>query len=164
MDAYSNMSAPPRSKIRVAVKPVGEHVLVKLPSHCNSICSKLWSMNNDSDRVSWLQRFVDEHRQEFDAVVRPMGFIVPINARVSDYSPFRSLPVVYDLFLSLSLLGRMSGGIYIPRREISYNDSLFGCYAFPAKYFPQYYGGRGATALPDDGRARTPCAPQGGAQ
>ena len=71
------------------------------------------------------------------AVVRPMGYIVPINARVSDYSPFRSLPVVYNLFLGLSLLGRMSGGIYIPRREISYSDSLFGCYAFPAKLLAQ---------------------------
>ena len=45
-------------------------------------------------------------------------------------------PVVDDWKLALSLLGRMSGGIYIPRREISYSDSLFGCYAFPARFFP----------------------------
>ena len=137
MDAYSNMSAPPRSTIHVTVKPVGEHVLVKLPSHCNSICSKLWSMKSESDRASWLQGFVDEHRPELDAVVRPMGFVVPVDAGVSDCSPFRDLPVVDDVFLALSLLGRMSGGIYIPRREITYSSSLFGCYAFPAKLLTQ---------------------------
>ena len=136
-DAYSNMSATPRSKIQVTVKPVGEHVLVKLPSHCNSICGKLRSMKSESDRASWLQGFVDEHRPELDAVVRPMGFVVPVDAGVSDCSPFRSLPVVDDVFLALSLLGRMSGGIYIPRREITYSSSLFGCYAFPAKLLTQ---------------------------
>ena len=140
MNAYQNMSAPPRSTIRVTVKPVGEHILVKLPCHCNSLYGKLTSMKSDSDRSAWLQGFVNEHRPELEAVVRPMGFIVPIivpiKARVSDSSPFRSLPVVDDSFLSLSLLGRMSGGIYIPRREISYSDSLFGCYAFPARFFP----------------------------
>ena len=163
-DAYSNMSAPPRSKIQVTVKPVGEHVLVQLPSHCNSICSKLCSMKSDSDRASWLQSFVDEHRPELDAVVRPMGFVVPVNAGVSDCSLFRSLPIVDDVFLALSLLGRMSGGIYIPRREITYSDCLFGCYAFPAKYFPQYCGAPGVCALPGNGaygRARTPAAPKG---
>jgi len=133
MNAYSNMSAPPRSTIHVTVKPVGEHVLVKLPDHSNSICSKLCSMKRDSDRASWLKRFVDEHRPELDAVVRPMGFVVPIKAGASDFPPFRSLPVVQELFLALSLLGRMSGGIYIPRREITYSSSLFECYAFPAK-------------------------------
>ena len=133
---YANMSAPPLSKIQVTVKPVGEHVRVKLPSHCNAICSKLWSMNSDSDRASWLQGFVNEHRSELDAVVRPMGFIVVVNAKASDSSLFRSSPVVDDWKLALSLLGRMSGGIYIPRREISYSDSLFGCYAFPARFFP----------------------------
>ena len=168
MNAYQNMSAPPRSTIRVTVKPVGEHVLVKLPSHCDSIRRKLWSMNSDSDRASWLQSFVNEHRPELEAVVRPMGFIVPIiipiKARVSDSSPFRSLPVVDDSFLSLSLLGRMSGGIYIPRRKITYSSSLFGWYAFPVRHFPQYCGAPGVCALPGNGaygRARTPAAPKG---
>ena len=133
---YANMSAPPLSKIQVAVKPVGEHVRVKLPSHCNSICSKLWSMNSDSDRASWLQGFVNEHRLELDAVVRPMGFIVAVNAEASDGSPPWAFPVVENWKLALSLLGRMSGNIYIPRREISYSDSLLGCYAFPARFFP----------------------------
>ena len=133
---YANMSAPPLSKIQVTVKPVGEHILVKLPCHCNSLYGKLTSMKSYSDRAAWLHGFVDEHRPELDAVVRPMGFIVAVNAKASDSSPFRSFPVVNDWKLALSLLGRMSGGIYIPRREISYSDSLFGCYAFPARFFP----------------------------
>ncbi len=133
---YANMSAPPLSKIQVTVKPVGEHILVKLPRHCNSLYGKLTSMRSDSDRAAWLQGFVNEHRLELDAVVRPMGFIVAVNAKASDYSLFGSFPVVDDWKLALSLLGRMSGGIYIPRREISYSDSLFGCYAFPARFFP----------------------------
>ena len=132
---YANMSAPPLSKIQVTVKPVGEHILVKLPCHCNSLYGKLTSMKSYSDRAAWLHGFVDEHRPELDAVVRPMGFIVAVNAKASDSSPFRSFPVVNDWKLALSLLGRMSGGIYIPRREISYSDSLFGCYAFPARFF-----------------------------
>ena len=133
---YANMSAPPLSKIQVTVKPVGEHILVKLPCHCNSLYGKLTSMKSYSDRAAWLHGFVDEHRPELDAVVRPMGFIVAVNAKASDSSLFRSSPVVDDWKLALSLLGRMSGGIYIPRREISYSDSLFGCYAFPARFFP----------------------------
>ena len=133
---YANMSAPPLSKIQVTVKPVGEHILVKLPRHCNSLYGKLTSMRSDSDRAAWLQGFVNEHRSELDAVVRPMGFVVAVNVKASDCSLYRSFPVVVDWKLALSLLGRMSGGIYIPRREISYSDSLFGCYAFPARFFP----------------------------
>ena len=144
MNAYSNTGVPPRSKIQVTVKPVGEHILVKLPRHCNSLYGKLTSMKSDSDRSAWLQGFVNEHRLELDAVVRPMGFIVAVNAKAADYSLFSAFPVVDDWKLALSLLGRISGNIYIPRREISYSDSLFGCYAFPARFFP--------------------CAPKGGAQ
>ena len=81
---YANMSAPPLSKIQVTVKPVGEHILVKLPRHCNSLYGKLTSMRSDSDRAAWLQGFVNEHRLELDAVVRPMGFIVAVNAKASD--------------------------------------------------------------------------------
>ena len=136
MNAYSNTGVPPRSKIQVTVKPVGEHILVKMPRHCNSLYGKLTSMKSDSDRAAWLQGFVNEHRLELDAVVRPMGFIVAVNAKAADYSLFSAFPVVDDWKLALSLLGRMSGGIYIPRREISYSDSLFGCYAFPARFFP----------------------------
>ena len=136
MNAYSNTGVPPRSKIQVTVKPVGEHILVKLPRHCNSLYGKLTSMKSDSDRAAWLQGFVNEHRLELDAVVRPMGFIVAVNAKASDSSLFSSFPVVDDWKLALSLLGRISGNIYIPRREISYSDSLFGCYAFPTRFFP----------------------------
>ena len=136
MNAYSNTGVPPRSKIQVTVKPVGEHILVKLPRHCNSLYGKLTSMKSDSDRAAWLQGFVNEHRLELDAVVRPMGFIVAVNAKAADYSLFSTFPVVNNLELALSLLGRMSGNIYIPRREISYSDSLLGCYAFPARFFP----------------------------
>ena len=136
MNAYSNTGVPPRSKIQVTVKPVGEHILVKMPRHCNSLYGKLTSMKSDSDRAAWLQGFVNEHRLELDAVVRPMGFIVAVNAKAADYSLFSAFPVVDDWKLALSLLGRISGNIYIPRREISYSDSLLGCYAFPARFFP----------------------------
>ena len=164
MDAYHNMSGPPRSKIQMTVYPVGPQFSIRLADF-------LPEKYPDEDGmwvINWLERFIRDHKSELDCVSRPSGYMIAKLSKVLPSGKKISDVRCKDPVLAVAVLGRLVGNIYIPRREISFSDSYDGwertAYQFPAKYFPQYCGGRGATALPGDGRARTPCAPQGGAQ
>ena len=174
MNAYSNTGVPPRSKVQITVKPIGRQIVFDLAYAGVGVAynGKKTDQQREADVRSWFEDFVRRHKAELDAVPRPTGFMLgsiceDINAPLDDL--MRRYPGVYqvctDPILTVAILGRVSGLIYVPRRELRLTeDSFFDTIGFPAKYFPQYCGGRGATALPGDGRARTPCAPQGGAQ
>ena len=174
MNAYSNTGVPPRSKVQITVKPIGRQIVFDLAYAGVGVAynGKKTDQQREADVRSWFEDFVRRHKAELDAVLRPTGFMLgsiceDINAPLDDL--MRRYPGVYqvctDPILTVAILGRVSGLIYVPRRELRLTeDSFFDTIGFPAKYFPQYCGGRGATALPGDGRARTPCAPKGGAQ
>ena len=91
-------------------------------------------------------------------MIAKLSKVLPSGKKISDVR-------CKDPVLAVAVLGRLVGNIYIPRREISFSNSYYGweksAYQFPAKYFPQF-GGFIETALPGDGRARSPSAPQGG--
>ena len=174
MNAYSNTGVPPRSKVQITVKPIGRQIVFDLAYAGVGVAynGKKTDQQREADVRSWFEDFVRRHKAELDAVLRPTGFMLgsiceDINAPLDDL--MRRYPGVYqvctDPILTVAILGRVSGLIYVPRRELRLTeDSFFDTIGFPAKYFPQYCGGRGATALPGDGRARTPCAPKGGDQ
>ena len=156
------MSGPPRSKIQMTVYPVG-------PQFSICLADFLPEEYPDEDGtwvINWLERFIRDHRSELNSVPRPSGYMI---AKWSKAFPSgKEIPDVRckDPVLAVAVLGRLAGDIYIPRREISFSNSYYGweksAYQFPAKYFPQYCGGRGATTLPGEGRARSPSAPQFG--
>ena len=138
MDAYQNMSCPPRSRIQMTVYPVGPQFSIRLAD----FLPEEYLDEDSSWVVSWLERFMRDHKSELDSVQRPSGFMI---AKMS--KKFSSGKEIFDVrckdpVLAVAILGRLAGDIYIPRREISFSCSHYGwersAYQFPAKYFPQY--------------------------
>ncbi len=148
MDAYSNMSAPPRSKVKMVVRPIGRQIVFDLRRVGLGPSYNLKQPQYERSAIiqAWVKDFVSKHKVELDAVPRPTGFMVgsiceDINAPLNDL--MRWHPGVYqvctDPILTVAILGRVSSLIYIPRRELRLTeDSFFDTIGFPAKYFPQF--------------------------
>ena len=148
MDAYCNMSAPPLSKAQITVKPIGRQIVFDLAYAGVGVAynGKKTDQQREADVQSWFEDFVRRHKAELDAVPRPIGFMLgsiceDINAPLDDL--MRRHPGVYqvcsDPILTVAILGRVSGLIYVPRRELRLTEnSLFDTIAFPAKYFPHF--------------------------
>ena len=148
MDAYSNMSAPPRSKVKMVVRPIGRQIVFDLGRVGLGPSYNLKQPQHERDAIiqAWVEDFVSKHKVELDTVPRPTGFMVgsiceDINAPLNDL--MRWHPGVYqvctDPILTVAVLGRVSRLIYIPRRELRLTeDSFFDTIGFPAKYFPQF--------------------------
>ena len=148
MDAYSNMSAPPRSKVKMVVRPIGRQIVFDLRRVGLGPSYNLKQPQYERSAIiqAWVKDFVSKHKVELDAVPRPTGFMVgsiceDINAPLDDL--MRWHPGVYqvctDPILTVAILGRVSGLIYVPRRELRLTeDSFDDTICFPAKYFPQF--------------------------
>ena len=148
MDAYSNMSAPPRSKVKMVVRPIGRQIVFDLGRVGLGPSYNLKQPQHERDAIiqAWVKDFVSKHKVELDTVPRPTGFMVgsiceDINAPLNDL--MRWHPGVYqvctDPILTVAILGRVSRLIYIPRRELRLTEnSFFDTIGFPAKYFPQF--------------------------
>lgn len=148
MDAYRNMSAPPRTTIRQTIRPIGKQIVFDLGCTGVGVAynGEKTDQQREADIRNWLEDFVRRHQAELDAVLRPTGFMVgslceDINAPLADL--LRLHPGVYqvctDPILTVAVLGRVSGLIYVPRRELRLTiDSVFNTIGFPAKYFPQF--------------------------
>lgn len=147
INAYCNMSAPPLSRVQKVVRPVGKLLVfgfscagLQVPGDAPGQPDTV----RDARIQDWLADFVRQHAAALDAVARPAGFMIgtafadagmPLGGgrTASDVAAFCRDPV-----LTVAVLGRMSGRIYIPRRElgltchgVGYADRV----AFPAKYF-----------------------------
>ena len=148
MDAYSNMSAPPRSKVKMVLRPIGRQIVFDLRRVGLGPSYNLKQPKYERSAIiqAWVKDFVSKHKVELDAVPRPTGFMVgsiceDINAPLNDL--MRWHPGVYqvctDPILTVAILGRVSSLIYIPRRELRLTEeSFFDTIGFPAKYFPQF--------------------------
>ena len=148
INGYSNMSAPPRSTIRKVVRPVGKQIVFDMGRVGLGPSYNLKQPQHERDAIiqAWVEDFVSKHKAELDAVPRPTGFMVgriseDVNAPLDDL--VRRHPGVYqvctDPILTVAILGRVSGVIYVPHRELRLTeDSFFDTIGFPAKYFPQF--------------------------
>ncbi|MBQ7187882.1 MAG: hypothetical protein IJR99_00545 [Kiritimatiellae bacterium] len=149
MNAYHNMSGPPLTTARQQVKPVGRQVVLDLRRvglHAPGDNLKLPSAERDAIINDWLTRFVQDHKAELDAVKRPTGFMIGcicenVNQPLKGNDP-KIYRVCGDPILTLAVLGRMAGMIYIPRRDINLSSSCAAykdAIAFPEKYFPNLH-------------------------
>jgi hypothetical protein len=148
INGYSNMSAPPRSTIRKVVRPVGKQIVFDMGRVGLGSSHNLKQPQYERDAIiqAWVEDFVSKHKAELDAVPRPTGFMVgsiceDVNAPLGDLMR-RYLGVYHvctDPILTVAILGRVSGLIYVPHRELRLTeDSFFNTIGFPAKYFPQF--------------------------
>lgn len=147
--SYANFGGLPRATIRQVVRPVGKQIAFSM-GHLGlgpSLDPKRSSSERNAAIRAWTDDFVRRHQAELDAVPRPSGFVAgdscgDIDAAGCDVK--RWFPDAYqvceDPILTVAILGRVSGNLYIPRREIRLSQALFsGSLAFPAKYFPPQF-------------------------
>ena len=148
-NAYCNMSAPPRSKMQKVVRPVGKQVAFCMDKIGLEEPGGWLSLRFDKRQAlidDWLVDFVNRHKDELDAVLRPTGFMVGSICEVFEgpqKTCMKDYPDAYifcpDPILTVAVIGRMAGLVYVPRRELRLvEDSFYDTFAFPAKYFPQY--------------------------
>ena len=129
-DAYCNMSVPPRTQIHKEVRPVGRHLVFDL--------SRIADVPADADEsalADWLADYLRGHADAVNAARRPKGYMIAIPLKRGAPLPDGFL-LCQDLALTVAVLSRVAGGIYIPARS---PRLLYGAVnaplAFPAKHF-----------------------------
>lgn len=130
-NAYCNMSVPPRTRVRQIVRPVGRSVIFSI--HTVSFKPPFRSPKDFPSPQDWIDDFLVQHREALESVPRPSGYMVGHHGLMQN-SLFCPDPI-----LAVAILGRVSGGVYIPRRRIAFGEGLAGTkvYSFPERYFPE---------------------------
>ena len=141
MTAYHNMSCPPRSNINKVVQAVGEQIVFHF-KHINLHVPGDKSLMSDAMRDAlinkWLESYMSKHSAELDAISRPTGYMIGTPIDLTQNSGIYH--ICCDPLLTVAIIGRISGMIYIPRREIRLTCHTPGFdtpIAFPQKYFSQ---------------------------
>lgn len=131
-NAYCNMSVPPQTRVRKVVRPVGRYVIFSI--HTVNFKPPFGSPKDFPSPQDWIDDFLAQHREVLESVPRPSGYMVGYNGLMQDSHLFCADPI-----LTVAILGRVSGGVYIPRRRIAFGDGLAGTkvYSFPERYFPE---------------------------
>lgn len=147
MDAYSNMSAPPRSKVKTVVKPIGRYVEFNI--YGADFRPPFRPPQDFPSPQDWLDDFLARHREALDAVPRPSGYMIGDSSyKGSPYGYGDDRRICRDPVLTVAILGRVSGTMYIPHRRILFGSWLEKVhekcfilarkYVFPERYFPQF--------------------------
>ena len=139
MNAYHNMSVPPRTTVNQTVKSVGEHLAFKMSEI--DFSPPFRPPGDFPTPQAWLDDFLATHQDALESVLRPTGFMVALVHEDSRRCQWRNRfwPFCQDPVLAVSVLGRIAGNIYIPLRKITLGPWFDNgkCYIFPRKYFPR---------------------------
>ena len=127
MNAYFNMSVPPRSTIAWNIKAAGERLVFDL------------AVLPDGETP---EAFIRRHAAELDAVKRPRLYMV-----AEPFGRDAALPEGYrlctDPLLAVAVICRTVNGLYVPNRAILPHPAhLAKRFAFPLKDFPASNGNR----------------------
>ena len=133
--AYCNMSAPPRSRVKKEVRTVGSHIVFDL-----AVLSGLSARPSDDELACWLGKFESRHGDALAAAARPAGYMIavplPRGASLPD-----GFSLCTDQVLTVAVLGRLAGGIYIPHRKPGFAQATTQSrFAFPENAFTQQKG------------------------
>ena len=146
-DAYCNMSVPPRTTVRQVVRPIGRYVEFNI--YGADFTHPFKSPQDFPSPQDWLDDFLAQHGDALDAVPRPSGYMIGDSSyKGSPYGYGDDRRICRDPILTVAILGRVSGTIYIPHRRISFGGWLEKVhekcfmlprkYVFPERYFPQF--------------------------
>ena len=129
-NAYCNMSVPPRTRIHKEVRPVGRHLVFDL--------ARIAGVPADADEsalADWLADYLGGHAAAVNAARRPGGYMIAIPLTRGAPLPSGFL-LCQDLALTVAVLTRVAGGIYIPaRRPRLLSAAVNAPLAFPEKLF-----------------------------
>ena len=145
-NAYCNMIVPSRTTVRQVVRPIGRYVHFNI--YGADFTQPFRSPQDFPSPQDWLDDFLAQHGEALDAIPRPSGFMIGYcNYKgISGYG--NDVRICRDPILTVAILGRVSGNIYIPRRRILFGSWLEKVhekcfmlprkYVFPERYFPQF--------------------------
>lgn len=139
-DAYHNMSVPPRSRVKRTVETVGGRIVFDWTVAFPGLATARGDAN-----PGWFGAFRRDNAAALEAAPRPAGY-----SMATPLPRDRPLPEGFrlctDPVLTVAVLGRVAGGLYIPRRELRHDPDLAdGLYAFPARDFPPEARGESPT-------------------
>ena len=129
MNAYCNMSVPPRTAMAWQVKSVGGRLVFDL-AHVAGI-----PVESDEAKKAWLTDFIQANGTALSATVRPLRYTV------AELLPRTvALPNGYrlcdDSLLAIAMICRTVNGLYVPQRGLSVPaDGFTWRYAYPEKDF-----------------------------
>lgn len=129
-NAYCNMSAPPRSRVHKEVRTIGSHVVFDL-----AVLSGLSERPCDNELTCWLRKFEGRNRAALAAVARPTGYMIAVP--LPKHGPLPDgFALCKDQILTVAVLGRLAGGIYIPNRQLCFTQATTKFrFAFPESAF-----------------------------
>ena len=129
--AYCNMSVPPRTTMMKDVRLVGRQVWISL-----SLAGF-----RPEDYADILDTFEEECRGALDAAPRPGGYVIV--TRGSDgYAAARESVTCRDKAITLAVVSRIAGGLYIPRRQPHLTEeNARAVFLLPASAFPKEAAG-----------------------
>ena len=134
-NAYCNMSAPPRSRVHKEVRSFGPHLVFDL-----SFLSGLSARPCDNELVCWLRKFESRHGDALAAAARPAGYMIAVPLPRGTPLP-EGFSLCKDQVLTVAILGRLAGGIYIPHRKLGFAQATTQLrFAFPESAFTQQKG------------------------
>ena len=133
--AYCNMSAPPRSRVKKEVRTVGSHIVFDL-----AVLSGLGARPSDDELDCWLGKFESRYGAALAAAARPAGYMIAVPLPRGIPLP-EGFSLCTDQVLTVSVLGRLAGGIYIPHRKLGFAQATTQSrFAFPESAFTQLKG------------------------
>ncbi len=125
--AYCNMSVPPRTTMMKDVRPVGRQVVLGL-----SLAGF-----QPGDYANLLETFEREHGSALASAPRPQGYVIAVQVR-ENHVAVQNVPTCRDQALTLAVVSRIAGGLYIPRREPRLTEeNARAVFLLPASAFPQ---------------------------
>lgn len=145
-NAYCNMGVPPRTVVKQMVSPVGRYVEFNI--YDAYFTHPFKSPLSFPSPEEWLDDFLVRHGEALEAVPRPTGYMIG-HCSEKDFCHYgKDHRICRDPILTVAILGRVSGTLYVPHRRILFGDWLRKVdydhfmlphkYVFPERYFPQF--------------------------
>jgi hypothetical protein len=117
------------------VRTIGSHIVFDL-----AILSWLNLRSSDKELAESLQKFESRNRAALAAVARPTGYMIAVPLPKQGLLP-AGFSFCTDQMLTVAILGRIAGGIYIPNRQLCFTQATAKFrFAFPESAFIQQKG------------------------
>ncbi len=111
MNAYCNMSVPPRTQVAWTIVPVGELLVFDL-----AFVAGAPRKAEEAEFREWFDAFARENAEALENVRRPDFYMASVKVTSSAMRK-HGYPLCNDKILTFAIVSRMSDGIYIPGRQ-----------------------------------------------
>ncbi len=147
--AYCNMSVPPRTTMEKEVKFVGRRVVFSLsfiglvPASRQQGRAGISDASQNAKYAAFLEAFERDHGDELAAAPRPAGYVIAtkfwdVHFNIDRDACYIDCDICDDTALTIAVVSRIAGGIYIPRRRPAIcRDNAGEFFLLPVSVFPE---------------------------